>query len=589
MLSAAVAVGCGSDAPPPALPTANEMTAWIEAIVARGIRRPGYPADAETEAWAADELRRLGVEDVRLEPVPVARWESGACSVTVTATDGAYALECFPAPFSSPTAGVEGPLVIDDFDATGDASGLRGAVALYDNAPTALPQTFLRDRIATGVHDPEGAFERPHILPFGARQLGVMRPAESAGALAFIGIAPNAWDGGHQYYVPYDGGDWRIPGVWVSRADGERLRGGLAAGAVTARVAYQASRTPATAHNVIGVLPGRGGEWVVIGSHHDAPWASAVEDASGIALVLAQAAYWSRVPEDERPFSILFLLTGGHFAGGVGIQAFVADHRDVIDRAVVAIHLEHVARDVDVVDGAVVPAASPVTRWWFTSEIPALEERVAAMLTDHDLRRSAILRPTTLGNMPPTDGAFLYPARVPVVQLLAAPAYLFEPVDTVAMVHEPSLVPISEGVVGLIRSLDGQSAAGLRAAERPTDTTTPLPGAVSCQAGGAGACHGDADCAIIDGRDVSAVASSCAIGCAEANPAACILDCVQQRAGVTAGCASCFLAESSCVFGPCLEECALARGGDACGRCRVRERCFDALTVCGLEVAPRAP
>lgn len=37
--------------------------------------------------------------------------------------------------------------------------------------------------------------------------------------------------------------------------------------------------------NVTGTLPGRSDQWVIVASHHDAPWASAVEDASGVALV----------------------------------------------------------------------------------------------------------------------------------------------------------------------------------------------------------------------------------------------------------------------------------------------------------------
>ena len=43
-------------------------------------------------------------------------------------------------------------------------------------------------------------------------------------------------------------------------------------------------------HNVVGELPGADDEAVMIAPHHDAPWASAVEDGTGIALVLAQVA-----------------------------------------------------------------------------------------------------------------------------------------------------------------------------------------------------------------------------------------------------------------------------------------------------------
>ena len=49
-----------------------------------------------------------------------------------------------------------------------------------------------------------------------------------------------------------------------------------------------------------GELPGADDEAVMIASHHDGPWSSAVEDSSGIALVLAQATYWAAQPVEDR-------------------------------------------------------------------------------------------------------------------------------------------------------------------------------------------------------------------------------------------------------------------------------------------------
>jgi len=152
-----------------------------------------------------------------------------------------------------------------------------------------------------------------------------------------------------------------------------------------------------------------------------------------------------------------------------------------------------------------------------------------------------------------------------------------------AMVHEPSLVPLAEGVVDLIRALDGQTAAGLRAAQRPIDTSTPLPGPVRCRAGARGACA-DADCAVVASRPVSSVARGCAIECAgAADTAACAFACIGERAGVSSGCGLCFLTETQCALGPCLAECALTAASDGCLRCRVREGCYAKLEACGLE------
>src|SRR3954468_22969543 len=58
------------------VPSAAEMLGWIETVVSRGIRRPGYPADAWTERWLAKRLTEFGLE-VSLEPVKVPRWQPG--------------------------------------------------------------------------------------------------------------------------------------------------------------------------------------------------------------------------------------------------------------------------------------------------------------------------------------------------------------------------------------------------------------------------------------------------------------------------------------------------------------------------------
>lgn len=116
----------------------------------------------------------------------------------------------------------------------------------------------------------------------------------AAGAAGFAGVLNGYPDNSYQYYVPYDGLARIIPGVWISGSDGARLRNLCAEGDVRALLVSRADRRDITSHNVIGGLPGADGDSVIVGSHHHSPWASAVEDASGVAMVLVQAAYRSR-------------------------------------------------------------------------------------------------------------------------------------------------------------------------------------------------------------------------------------------------------------------------------------------------------
>ena len=208
---------------------------------------------------------------------------------------------------------------------------------------------------------------------------------------------------------------------------------------------------------------------MIIGSHHDGPWSSAVEDGSGIALVLAQAAYWSRVPQAERPHRLVFLLNSGHMAGGAGQATFVSTHRTELDRCVLEVHLEHTANEFTDEGGSLRATGQPEARWWFTTRINRLAAAVRSAIEGEDLRRSFILRPDIFGPKPTTDGADFHLAGVPLVNFLTAPFYLFDEMDTLEKIHRPSLVPVTRAAIRIVESTAGVSADAMRA------DTVPAP------------------------------------------------------------------------------------------------------------------
>jgi hypothetical protein len=453
------------------LPTTDAILGWIEEVFARGVRRPGYPADEWVEGWIADRFRALGLADVRLEPVEVRRYEPVSWSFEVTPASGdARALDAFPLPFAAPADGLEAELVAFDPTDPGSVAAVEGKAALRDVDFLQVPADLFvppgdRDR---RVHDPDGTLGELHALPFGI-ELGVEAdPVAAAGGAAFVGALTGYPDPGCRYYVPYHGRRIDVPGVWVRAGDGAWLREQLAAGPVRVRLTVDATDEPFTSHNVVGELPGPGGDddVVIVGSHHDGPWASAVEDGSGIALVLAQAAYWSRVPAAERPHRLVFLLQGGHMSGGAGLHGFIERHRAELGRVVLEVHLEHACVETGGTGPGAGVAGRPVPRWFFTSEIPRLEDAVVDALRAEDLRRSMVLPPTAIGEQPPTDGGHYANEGVPIVNFLAAPWYLFDEQDTLDKVDVAGLLPLTRATVRILESTRGVSAAGMRAGSR---------------------------------------------------------------------------------------------------------------------------
>lgn len=451
------------------VPDEATIHGWIDQIVQQGIRRPGYPADDWATAWATGQFKEIGLTKVRIEPVSVTRWEPTAWSLVARPSSGpARTLTCYPVPFARPVDGLE--LELAALDETAPES-LAGRAALVDTKLISIPADLLvtagsAPKDTTGrVIDPDGTLAgHQHLVPFCAAFQDVTASAEQAGAAAFIGSLVDYPGDSCRYFVPYDAVPRKVPGVWVSGSTGAWLHARLAEGPVHVRLEVTSTEQKVRSHNVVGELPGVDDQTVMIGSHHDGPWASAVEDGSGISLVLAQATYWARRAQQDRPHRLVFVLHAGHMSGGAGLKAYVDAHRGELDDVVLEVHLEHAALEFDAVDGTVAATGRPVPRWWFTSRIPPLEQAVGDALRAEGVNRSMVLAPDAFGEHPPTDGATYDEVGVPIAQFLEAPFYLFDEMDTIDKIDRAHLVPITRAVVRIVESTRGVTAEAMRAA-----------------------------------------------------------------------------------------------------------------------------
>ncbi len=455
------------------VPDESAIFGWIETLFARGLRRPGYTADRWTENHCLDQFTRLGLENVRLEPVTLPYWEPLESSLIIRAGDRQWRVDCFSLPHSATTDGLNAPLVAWH---EGASDAVRGALALVDvpllRAPADLP-LLLAARPGEDHwrrHDPGGTLAGvSQVLPFSRHVMAVMDAPHAAGASGFVGVLSDYPGDSYQYYVPYDGIARPLPGVWMRESDGARLRRLCEEGSVRGTLVSRALRHDITSYNVVGELPGADEDMVIIGSHHDGPWASAVEDASGVAMVLAQAAYWSLIAPPQRPHRLIFLLNAGHMSGGAGVRGFIEGHRAALTGAVLEVHLEHVASEIVEREGRLVGSGQPEPRWWFTSRSERLEATVREVLAAEHLERSLILPPDVFGSMPTTDGGPFHLAGVPLVNFLTAPFYLFDAIDTLDKIHRPSLVPLTRAAIRIIASTRGVSAAAMRAGVATTE------------------------------------------------------------------------------------------------------------------------
>jgi Zn-dependent M28 family amino/carboxypeptidase len=244
------------------------------------------------------------------------------------------------------------------------------------------------------------------------------------------------------YYAPYDGELRPIPSLYVLPADGDRLINLVSSGKTSVNLVLQAnvSKMGGESANVYAVLPGRSNSIVMFQSHHDSPWRSGVEDSSGTGMVLGLAEYYARLPQMDRPYTMVFLLTGGHMVGGATNKDFIARHQaDLLSRTILDIVIEHIADDY-------LPPAAPTgnaqPHGVFLSENPVTVGLFATSIASSHISRT-LLFPTSSPLGVPTDGFPYFQAGVPIVSLISGPAWLFDQEDTLDRVAKEYLSPLA--------------------------------------------------------------------------------------------------------------------------------------------------
>ena len=160
----------------------------------------------------------------------------------------------------------------------------------------------------------------------------------AAGAVGAVGVLPVPADAARGEYAPFFGiTSPNLPAVYVDRAHGQMLAEAIAGNAfLLSHFTLDATVGLATSENLIGVLPGASDQEILIGSHTDGP--NSMED-NGPAAILALA---SCLATSERPRTVRFVLSGGHFVASQGMASYVAAHATELTRnALAAIEIEH--------------------------------------------------------------------------------------------------------------------------------------------------------------------------------------------------------------------------------------------------------
>ncbi len=291
-----------------------------------GPRMAGTEAMQDALQWGLRSFREAGLQNARLEPVPIPRaWREGETRVEVT-QPRPFRLRAAASAFSpSLSESVEGELALSGSGGQGAVlragESLRGKIVLVE-----LPEASSLDSLGLSQRD----------------SMVAVREAAEVGALAVLIVSTRPRQLLYRHVNNLSAELDPIPSALVAREDGLRLARLLEQGErvqVRLEMPNQIGPSFETA-NVVAEIPGEGlpHEFVLLGAHLDS-WdmgTGCLDNAVNVALVLHVAR--AIAATEVRPLRTLrFVLFGGEEFGLFGSLAYVDSHRAELDRHVVAI------------------------------------------------------------------------------------------------------------------------------------------------------------------------------------------------------------------------------------------------------------
>jgi hypothetical protein len=306
-----------------------------QAAISRRYRDQGHPqfwgritgtsSDTESANWMADHFKRIGLSDVRIQPIDLPpQWMPQ--SWTITASSGATKLpldrSAAPA-YGTPGTSADGLDVEAVWVGTGSDADFAGrdvrgkAVFMFSMA---LP----------------GSMNNTSTLEGGPRR------AETRGAAAVFEVIALPGNSRNILYPVRV----NVPVFALGMEDGYAIRDliGRSERAPRVRIRLDVKQVPNKKSSLVwGTLPGATDETIYVMAHRDGWFDAATDNASGVATMIGLAEHYAGVPQERRRRTIVFVGLDGHHndSGGVG-RMWMADHRgELFAKTALAINAEH--------------------------------------------------------------------------------------------------------------------------------------------------------------------------------------------------------------------------------------------------------
>jgi hypothetical protein len=176
----------------------------------------------------------------------------------------------------------------------------------------------------------------------------------------------------------------------------------------------------------------------------DGYFEAALDNASGLAAVLALAEHYAKVPREQRRRNLIFIGTAGHHVGSPNAR-YLRDRKDLLDKTALMLNCEHIAVSQTLNWQTTLRRSTEVSprRWWVNGSASLIEVTLGAYKT---------FGVGVVGDMDPSaSGEMAAIARLaPSVQLIRSPEAKHTDADIRAFVPSAGLEAVGRAYAAII-------------------------------------------------------------------------------------------------------------------------------------------
>jgi hypothetical protein len=407
-------------------------------------RITGTEADAENAQWLLEKFRKIGLSDVREQPLDLPpQWMPTSWTVTASGGGKRVALESAQPTSTSPgtpPAGLDLEAVDVALASEGDLAGrdLRGKAVFFYSADYTSRQAPISD--------------------YAIKRIG---ERGAAAIFVIVGLPGNL----RTQFYPVGSS---VPTFSLGLQDGIAIRDliGQSRGGPAPRVKILLDvRTVPNlkTSTVWGALPGTSDETIFVVAHRDGWFEGAVDNASGVATMLGLAEYFAKMPREQRRRTIHFLGTSGHHDNSGMTGHWLADHKEVFAKTALIINCEHTSAEQLIYRGGTIRRSdTTVPLRWYVGGSAKLEQIAVKAYQTFGVATYAGPEPTAGGEMGP------YYKLAPSLQLIEGNLYWHSDRESAEVVPPTGLAASTRAYAKIITDVN---ALDLKDLIRPQTTT----------------------------------------------------------------------------------------------------------------------